>query len=96
MKRILPLSLSVITCVGLLLATERRAMAYIDPGQGLLFVQSIGAAMAAAAYFLRRRILALFGKKKPADDVAIPVVARVPVAPVRPLAVQKGNARNAA
>jgi hypothetical protein len=91
MKRILSFSLSVISCIGLLLATERRAMAYIDPSQGYLFVQSLGAALAASAYFLRNRILALFGKKKAAT-----VAAPRPVAAVRPVAVQKGDARNAA
>ncbi len=96
MKRMISLSLSLVTCLGLLLATERRALAYIDPGQGLLFVQSIGAAVAAAAYFLRSRILALFGKKKPEANAAVPASTRIPVAAVRPLAVQKGNARNAA
>jgi hypothetical protein len=93
MKRIITFSLSVISCIGLLLATERRAMAYIDPSQGLLFVQSLGAAVAASAYFLRNRILALFGKKKVA---AVPVTAARPVSPVRPVAVQKTDARNAA
>jgi hypothetical protein len=93
MKRILTFSLSVISCMGLLLATERRAMAYIDPSQGLLFVQSLGAAVAASAYFLRNRILALFGKKK---AVSAPVTAPRTVSSVRPVAVQKGDVRNAA
>jgi hypothetical protein len=89
MKRIAALSLSIFTCLCLLLATERRAMAYVDPGQGLLFVQSIGAGLAATAYFLRARILALFGKgesarKKPSIGGPVPV------------AVQKGDSRKAA
>ncbi len=79
--------------MGLLLATERRAMAYIDPSQGYLFVQSLGAAVAASAYFLRNRILALFGKKKVS---AAPVKAARPVGSVRPVPVQKGDVRNAA
>jgi hypothetical protein len=95
MKRIVTLSLSIVTCLGLLLATERRALAYIDPGQGLLFVQSIGAALAAAAYFLRSRILALFGKKKPAGVSSPRPVSSARPVPVTPV-VQKGNARNAA
>ncbi len=89
MKRIASLSLSVLACIGLLLATERRAMAYINPGDGMMFVQSLGAALAASAYFLRSRILALFGKKKAASAI-------IPVSSARPIAVQKGNARNAA
>jgi hypothetical protein len=89
MKRIASLSLSLLACIGLLLATERRAMAYINPGDGMMFVQSAGAAIAATAYFLRSRILALFGKKKP-------VSTPIPVSAARPIAVQKGDARNAA
>ncbi len=89
MKRILTFSLSVMGCIGLLLASEHRAMAYIDPGQGVMFVQSLGAAIAASAFFLRNRILGLFGKKKA-------VTAARPVGSARPVAVQKGDVRNAA
>jgi hypothetical protein len=88
MKRLLTLSLSLVTCICLLLATERRAMAYVDPGQGLLFVQSIGAGLAATAYFMRARILALFGKK--------PVQKKPSMGVTLPVAVQKGDSRNAA
>ena len=89
-KRTAAATLSILTCLGLMLATERRAMAYIDPGQGLVFVQSIGAAFAASVYFLRGRILALFGKKKPAERVAMPVTHATSTV------AEKGNARNAA
>jgi uncharacterized membrane protein len=82
------LSLSVAFCLCLLLATERRALAYVDPGQGLIALQSIGAVMAASVFYLRRRILSLFGKGQPAKKS----VANGPV----PVSVQKGNSRNAA
>jgi len=95
MKRVISLSLSLLTCIGLMLATERRAMAYINPGDGMLFVQSIGAAIAASAYFLRSRILALFGKKKAMSSAPLPVTSARPVA-VQPVAIPKGNVRNAA
>jgi hypothetical protein len=68
-------SLAAICCFGLIVATEPQAHAYIDPGSGLLALQSAGAAMAALGYFLRRRIRAIFGKKTPE---AIPP-ASVPV-----------------
>jgi hypothetical protein len=84
MKRFISISLSLFVVFGLLLATERRAMAYVDPGSGLLAIQSAGAALAAVGYYMRRRILALFGKKKPAEEAALPVQ------------VQKGSTRNAA
>ena len=73
MKRRMPVFVSVFTCVCLLLATERRAMAYVDPGSGLLALQSIASMFAAAAFFLRRRIMALFTRKKPAASMPSPV-----------------------
>jgi hypothetical protein len=88
-KRVVSFGLTACTVLCLLAASERRAMAYIDPGSGLLALQSAGAFLAAAAFTMRRRILSLFGKgqpaaKKPANSVPLPV------------AVQKGNTRNAA
>jgi hypothetical protein len=76
MKRLISLPLTVFFCLCLLLATERRAMAYVDPGSGLLALQSIASMMAAAAFFLRRRIMGLFSKKKPSDSAASPVTVR--------------------
>jgi hypothetical protein len=76
MKRLISLSLTVFSCLCLLLATERRAMAYVDPGSGLLAIQSIGSLLAAAGFFLRRRIMGLFNKKKPLASVASPVAVR--------------------
>jgi hypothetical protein len=76
MKRLISLSLSAFCCLCLLLATERRAMAYVDPGSGLLAIQSIGSLLAAAGFFLRRRIMGLFNKKKPLASAASPVAVR--------------------
>ena len=49
MKRLISTCLTIFCCVCLMLATERRAMAYVDPGSGLLALQSIGSMLAAAA-----------------------------------------------
>ncbi len=76
MKRLVYLSVTAFSLLGLLLATERRAMAYVDPGSGLLAVQSIGSMMAAAGFFLRRRIMRVFTKKKPLTRAALPVTVR--------------------
>jgi hypothetical protein len=65
MKRLISVGLTVFSCFCLMLATERRAMAYVDPGSGLLALQSLGSMLAAAAFFMRRRIMGLFNKKKP-------------------------------
>lgn len=76
MNRLTPVFVSIFTCICLLLATERRAMAYVDPGSGLLALQSIASMFAAAAFFLRRRIMALFTRKKPAASPTTTVAAR--------------------
>jgi hypothetical protein len=76
MKRLISSFLAVLTCACLLLATERRAMAYVDPGSGLLALQSIASVMAAGLFFLRRRIMSLFTRKKPSDREASPVTLR--------------------
>ena len=75
MKRVVSFSLAIFCCVCLLLATERRAMAYVDPGSGLLALQSVASVAAAAGYFMRRRIAALFGKKDVSSQ-PMPVVVK--------------------
>jgi hypothetical protein len=84
MKRLILFSLAVFTCLCLLVATERQALAYVDPGSGMLALQSLASIAAAAGYFMRRRIKALFGRKKP------DVIEDLPVQ------VQKESSRNTA
>jgi len=36
---------------------------YVDPGSGFLALQSLGAALATAGFFLRKHIMRLFGRK---------------------------------
>lgn len=69
MKRLLSFALGCVVCVCLLIATEQRAMAmYVDPGSGLLALQSAASVMAAAAFFLRKKIRAVFGVRRKAED----------------------------
>ncbi|HEX4156769.1 MAG TPA: hypothetical protein VHY48_14275 [Acidobacteriaceae bacterium] len=69
MRRLLSFALACFMCVCVLIATERRAMAmYVDPGSGLLAIQSAASIAAAAAFFLRRKIRALFGGKPKTDE----------------------------
>jgi hypothetical protein len=84
MKRLISFSLAVFTCLCLLIATERQALAYVDPGSGMVALQSLASILAAAGYFMRRRIAALFGRKKPEETAEVPVT------------VQKESSRNAA
>jgi hypothetical protein len=84
MKRLLSFALGCVICVCLLIATEQRAMAmYVDPGSGLLALQSAAAGMAAAAFFLRRKIREFFTPRRKGGEFV----------PVRD---EKGDARKAA
>lgn len=89
MKRLASICLTIFCCACLMLATEPRAMAYVDPGSGLLALQSIGSILAAAGFFMRRRIMGLFNKKKPLTN------AETRLADSR-LMRQKEDSRNAA
>ncbi|HEY5215018.1 MAG TPA: hypothetical protein VIJ38_18565 [Acidobacteriaceae bacterium] len=84
MKRLVSFVLTLFTGVCFLMAMERQAMAYVDPGTGLLALQSFASVMAAAMFFLRRRIMGLFKRNKPQANVATPVT------------VQKEDSRNTA
>jgi hypothetical protein len=75
MKRLISFSLAVFICLCLMVATERQAMAYVDPGSGMLALQSLASIAAAAGYFLRKRIRALFGRKKVEQAADLPVTA---------------------
>jgi len=84
MKRFLSVSLAIFSCLCLVVATERRAFAYVDPGSGFMALQAIASVMAATGYFLRTRIKALFTRKADKPTLVLPVNA------------QKNDSRNAA
>jgi hypothetical protein len=56
---------------------------YVDPGSGLFALQSAASVMAATAFFLRRKIRAMFGLRRKGDACL-------------PIADEKGETRNAA
>jgi hypothetical protein len=58
----------VVIAVGFMLASERQAHAYADPGSSLLILQAAGAAFTATGLYFRRRIAALF-KRKPSIQI---------------------------
>ena len=70
MRRILLLLLTIVGFVGFFVATERPALAYVDPGSGLLALQTAASVVAGFAFFLRRRIRALFGRT-PVDSSTV-------------------------
>ena len=91
MKRLISLALTVFCCICLLVATERRAYADVDPSSGLLALQSAAAGFAAIGYFLRRRIAGLFGR----DKAARKPPARVVLSAALPETVRKDDTRAA-
>jgi hypothetical protein len=65
MKRFSMFSLGCFICFCLLIASDRPAFAYyVDPGSGLLALQSAASVMAAFGYFMRRRIRAMFSSRE--------------------------------
>jgi hypothetical protein len=75
MKRLVSSSLTLLITFCLLVATDRRAWGYVDPGSGLIALQTFASVGAAYAYFIRRRIRAFFASKEQAETVAMPVAA---------------------
>jgi hypothetical protein len=73
MKRLISFTLAIFITLCMIVGTERRAFAYVDPGSGLIALQTIASVMAAYAYFVRRKIRAFFQRKKePVAVLAIP------------------------
>jgi hypothetical protein len=60
----------------MIIASERRAWAYVDPGSGLFALQSLATILAGYSYIMRRRILQLFGRGHASP--AQPVTTRAP------------------
>ncbi len=56
MKRLASISFGILITLCMIVASERRAWGYVDPGSGLIALQTIASVMAAWAYMVRRRI----------------------------------------
>jgi hypothetical protein len=54
------LSLTALQIAALLVAFERPARAYVDPGSGFVFLQVAGSMCAGAIFYLRHRVKRLF------------------------------------
>jgi len=75
MKRLISSLLAVFIAFCLLIGTERRAWGYVDPGSGLIALQTFFSVVAAYAYFIRRRIRAFFQRKK-GPEPALPITTK--------------------
>jgi len=72
MKRLISVSLSVVMIFCLLLATDRRAFGYVDPGSGLIALQTAASIAVASLYAVRRRIRRYFTTDKKAAPAVRP------------------------
>lgn len=64
MRHLLRLSLGILLLLqglGIVVALERPAYGYVDPGSGLLLFQIAGSMFAGAMFFMRTRIRRFFG-----------------------------------
>lgn len=73
MKRFISFSVSAVLFLSLIVASERRAWGYVDPGSGLIAIQTIASVIAAWAYMVRRRIRAFFTRKKTEPATVLPL-----------------------
>jgi hypothetical protein len=76
MKRLISLSLAVVITLCMIVASERRAWRYVDPGSGLIALQGIASVAAAYAYYVRRRIRAFFARKKAEPADVLPITSK--------------------
>jgi hypothetical protein len=63
MKRLITFSLGVISGLCMIIAMEGRAWGYVDPGTGLVALQTVASVGAACSWFMRKRLQSLFGSK---------------------------------
>jgi len=75
MKRLISFSLAVFIALCMMVGSERRAWAYVDPGTGLIALQTLASVMAAYVYYVRRKIAAFFSRRKKAPTVVLPIAA---------------------
>ncbi len=73
MKRFTSISLGILIAFCMLVGTDRRAWGYVDPGSGLIALQTAASVVAAYLYYIRRRILSLFSRKKEQSTGVLPV-----------------------
>jgi hypothetical protein len=78
------LLLGAVQIAALLVAFERPAQAYIDPGSGFVFLQVAGSMFAGAVYYLRHRLKRLFGSLRKPSPISSPASAPTEVVENRP------------
>jgi hypothetical protein len=68
----------------LLIAFERPAQAYIDPGSGFVFLQVAGSMFAGAVYYMRHRLKRILNAMRRSSPISSPAATQTEVAENRP------------
>jgi hypothetical protein len=76
MKRLLSFSLTVCLTLCMIVGTERRAWGYVDPGTGLIALQTFASVIAAYIYLIRRKISTFFQSRKQKSAEVLPVATK--------------------
>jgi hypothetical protein len=78
------LLLGVLQIAAMLVAFERPARAYVDPGSGFVFLQVAGSMCAGAIYYLRHRLRRMLHSLRRSSPLSSPVVPQTEVAENQP------------
>jgi hypothetical protein len=76
MKRFISFSLAIVITLCMVVGSERRAWGYVDPGSGLIALQTIASVAAAYVYMVRRKIGGFFKRRKQDSTVVVPVTSK--------------------
>jgi hypothetical protein len=68
--------LSAMQIAALLVAFERPAQAYVDPGSGFVFLQVAGSMFAGTIYYLRHRLKRIFHAMRKSPRIPTPAGAQ--------------------
>jgi hypothetical protein len=76
--------LGVLQIAALLVAFERPARAYVDPGSGFVFLQVAGSMFAGAVYYMRHRLRRILNAMRRSSSISTPAGTQTEVAENQP------------
>jgi hypothetical protein len=76
--------LGAVQIAALLVAFERPAQAYVDPGSGFVFLQVAGSMFAGAVYYMRHRLKRIFHAMRGSSEIPSPASTQTEVAENQP------------
>ena len=76
--------LGAVQVAALLVAFERPAQAYVDPGSGFVFLQVAGSMFAGAVYYMRHRLKRILSAMRRSSPISSPAGTQTEVAENQP------------